>query len=105
VPELAKALTETQARRLVALNLVPQPGETANFSPETHLEVLAAHAPDLRVDVVLADTRVVANADTLRAAAEKLGGRLVLAPVAMTDGSARHDPDLLAAAYTEIFRS
>jgi uncharacterized cofD-like protein len=105
VPELAKALTETRARRLVALNLVPQPGETANFSPETHLEVLAAHAPDLRVDVVLADTRVVANADTLRAAAEKLGGRLVLAPVAMTDGSARHDPDLLAAAYTEIFRS
>jgi uncharacterized cofD-like protein len=104
VPDLAKALLETRARRLVAINLVPQPGETANFAPETHVQVLAAHAPGLRVDVVLADVGVVANADTLRAAAAQLGGRLVLAPVAMRDGSPRHDPDLLAAAYAQVFR-
>jgi uncharacterized cofD-like protein len=104
VPELAKALITTRARVVVALNLVPQPGETANFSPEAHLDVLAAYAPGLRVDVVLADAGVVANADTLRAAAEDFGGRLVLAPVAMADGSPRHDPDLLAAAYSEIFK-
>jgi uncharacterized cofD-like protein len=103
VPELAKALIATPARVVVALNLVPQPGETANFSPEAHLDVLAAYAPGLCVDVVLADAGVVANADTLRAAAEDFGGRLVLAPVAMADGSPRHDPDLLAAAYSEIF--
>ncbi|MDQ1486366.1 MAG: hypothetical protein QOJ62_2059 [Actinomycetota bacterium] len=105
VPELAAALVETPARRLVALNLAPQPGETANFSPETHLDVLAAHAPRLRVDVVLADAGVVANADTLRSAAAELGGRLVLAPVAMGDGSPRHDPELLATAYAGIFSS
>jgi len=103
VPELAKALIETDARKVVALNLAPQPGETADFSPEAHLDVLAAHAPGLRVDVVLADERVVAKADTLRAAAEEVGGRLVLAPVAMSDGSPRHDPELLAAAYEGIF--
>src|SRR2546430_6572321 len=55
VPELAKALIGTGARRLVALNLAPQPGETPDFSPEAHLAVLAAHAPGLQVDVVLAD--------------------------------------------------
>ncbi len=103
VPELAKALIETPARKIVALNLVPQPGETADFSPEAHLDVLAAHAPELSVDVVLADERVVAKADTLRTVAADMGGRLVLAPVAMSDGSPRHDPELLAAAYAGIF--
>jgi uncharacterized cofD-like protein len=55
VPELADALISTRARRLVALNLAPQPGETEGFSPHTHLEVLADHAPELTVDIVLAD--------------------------------------------------
>ena len=40
------------------LNLAPEPGETAGFSPEQHLAVLAEHAPDLRVDAVLADVGV-----------------------------------------------
>jgi uncharacterized cofD-like protein len=106
VPDLAEALVTTSARTIVALNLAPQPGETSNFSPETHLDVLAAHAPGLTIDVVLADESVVAqtsNADTLRAAAADLGGRLVLAPVAMEDGTARHDPERLAAAFRGIF--
>lgn len=103
VPDLAKALIGTSARKLVALNLAPQPGETEDFSQAAHLQVLGAHAPRLRIDAVLADAGVVANADTLRAAAAQLGGRLVLAPVAMSDGSPRHDPDLLAAAYASIF--
>ena len=59
--------------------------------------------PSCKVDVVLADARVVAKADTLRAAAAELGGELVLAPVAMSDGSPRHDAELLAAAYADIF--
>ena len=57
VPSLATALAATAARRLVALNLVPQPGETEGFSPHRHLEVLTDHAPSLTVDVVLADSR------------------------------------------------
>src|SRR5205814_1562141 len=50
VPQLRDALLSTPARRLVALNLAPQPGETAGFSPERHLEVLAEHVPGLRLD-------------------------------------------------------
>jgi uncharacterized cofD-like protein len=104
VPEMAKALTATTARRAVALNLLPQPGETDGFSPETHLEVLGAHAADLELDVVLADESSVGDGDAaLREAASSFGARLVVADVACDDGSPRHDPARLASAYREIF--
>jgi uncharacterized cofD-like protein len=104
VPELADALITTRARRLVALNLVPQPGETEGFSPHTHLEVLAEHAPELTVDIVLADRDAAGGtAAQLEKAAGLLGGRLVLADLAMRDGSPRHDPRQLAGALAEIF--
>jgi uncharacterized cofD-like protein len=103
VPALAKALRTTAARRLVALNLVAQPGETEGFSPHRHLEVLAEHAPGLTVDVVLADTRAARGCeDELEKAARLLGARLALAEVAAEDG-VRHDPERLAAAFRELF--
>jgi uncharacterized cofD-like protein len=104
VPQLAEALVTTRARRLVALNLAPQPGETEGFSPQTHLEVLADHAPGLTVDVVLADRGAVsAAAPELEKAAGLLGGRLVLADLAVGDGTPRHDPRRLAGAFAQIF--
>ena len=104
VPGLAKALLTTRARRLVALNLAPQPGETEGFSPHTHLEVLANHAPELAVDVVLADRGAASAASAeLEKTAALLGARLVLADLAMGDGTPRHDPRLLAGAFAQIF--
>jgi uncharacterized cofD-like protein len=104
VPELATALVGTRARRLVALNLAPQPGETEGFSPHAHLEVLADHAPALSVDVVLADREATRGATAeLEKAAGLLGARLVLADLAMGDGSPRHDPRRLAGAFAQIF--
>ena len=104
VPELAAALVETRARRLVALNLAPQPGETEGFSPHAHLEALADHAPDLAVDVVLADRAAARESITeLEKAAGRLGARLVLADLAIADGSPRHDPLRLAGAFAQIF--
>src|SRR6202044_2042950 len=44
VPGLAAALQATTARRALVLNLVAEPGETAGFSAERHLHVLAQHA-------------------------------------------------------------
>jgi uncharacterized cofD-like protein len=105
VPELAAALHVTTARRLLVLNLAPQPGETDGFSPHKHLEVLAGHAPALTVDIVLADTRA-SDAGTqadLEKAAAVLGARLVMADVAAADGTPRHDPVLLAETYARIF--
>jgi uncharacterized cofD-like protein len=104
VPELAEALITTPARRIVALNLVPQAGETDGFSPHAHLEVLAGHAPGLTVDVVLADRRAAGgSAAELEKAASLLGGRLVMTDLAMRDGSPHHDPRRLAGAFAEIF--
>ncbi len=103
VPALARALTSSRARRVVALNLAPQPGETDDFSPQAHLEVLQAHAPDLSVDVVIADAGVVDDPAALEKAVRRLGGRLVLAGVAADDGSPRHDPARLAQAFVQIF--
>jgi uncharacterized cofD-like protein len=104
VPQMAKAITGTRARRAIALNLSPQPGETDGFSPETHLEVLAAHAPDLDLDVVIADERMVtAGLTSLRDAAAGFGAGLIVADVACDDGTPRHDPRRLAAVYAEVF--
>jgi uncharacterized cofD-like protein len=102
IPELREALAKSAATRVVALNLAPQPGETEGYSPETHLEVLCAHAPELSVDVVVADEDRVLDRHGLMSAVESAGGRLVLAPVALGDGTPRHDPQLLAAVYSEI---
>ncbi len=104
VPELARALHTTSARRLVILNLAPQPGETDGFSPEKHLEVLREHAPSLSVDMVLADHGVVDEPRELEKAAVSLGARLVLADVGACDGSPRHDGPRLARVLDEIFR-
>ena len=103
VPEVATALIETRARRVVTLNLAPQPGETSGFSPENHLEVLAAHAPDLRLDVVLADPRSVTDEVALTQVAGDLGATLVIADIGVDDGRPVHDPVKLAAAYGDVF--
>lgn len=102
VPELRRALVETSARRVVVLNLAPQPGETAGFSPEQHLAVLAQHAPEFRVDAVLADDRSVPVPGRLFEAAAQLGARAVLAPIGETDGAPRHDPAALAGALRGV---
>jgi uncharacterized cofD-like protein len=102
VPELRRALHETAARRVLTLNLAPQAGETRGYSPEQHLEVLAAHAPDLRIDVVLADDASVVDQSALAKAAATLGAELVVADVARGDGSHRHDPERLAGVYGKL---
>ena len=102
VPDLRKALVTTDAKKIVTLNLAPQPGETDGFTPGHHLDVLAEHAPELRVDVVLIETRTVVEHHELEAAAERLGAELVIADVAADDGTPRHDPAKLATAYARI---
>jgi uncharacterized cofD-like protein len=102
VPDLRRALVGSQARKAVVLNLEPQTGETEGFSPADHLDVLARHAPDLRLDAVLADPRSVGDEEQLRRACAGLGAELVVADVACDDGSPCHDPGKLADAYARI---
>jgi uncharacterized cofD-like protein len=105
VPELREALVTTRARKVVVLNLVPEPGETAGFSPAQHLAVLSEHAPELRVDAVIADEAAVAGPARLdRAAGGVLDprGLVHVAAVAAADPVPRHDPAALAGAIAAV---
>jgi uncharacterized cofD-like protein len=101
VPELARAIVASPARRLVTLNLGAD-AETAGLTDADHLTALRRYLPALRVDTVLADSKAVGEPDTLREAADALGAQLVLAPVQLADGSCRHDPEALAAALVPV---
>jgi uncharacterized cofD-like protein len=103
VPELSAALHETAARRVVTLNLSPEIGETAGMGAAAHLQVLAQHAPELRIDAVVADPSAVPDIALLVAQTDSMGARLLLRQVGTGDGSPRHDPLRLAAAYRDVF--
>ncbi|MGH8824840.1 MAG: gluconeogenesis factor YvcK family protein [Jiangellaceae bacterium] len=103
LPELRRALVETPARRMVTLNLSPEGAETEGFTPEMHLEVLAAYAPDLRIDSVVADRASVPDEELLRRVADAFDADVIVTDVAMDDGTPRHDPERLARAYADTF--
>jgi uncharacterized cofD-like protein len=101
VPDLAAAVTASRAKRLVTLNLAAEK-ETSGLSLPDHLAALTRYLPTLRVDVVLADGKAVGDPEPLHRAAESLGARLSLAPIAVPDGSPRHDSAALAAALEAV---
>ncbi|MFD6856765.1 uridine diphosphate-N-acetylglucosamine-binding protein YvcK [Rhodococcus sp. NPDC060086] len=100
VPDVHDALVHTNARKVLVLNLAAEPGETAGFSAERHLHVLAQHAPDFRVDNVVVDAASVPvgrEREHLRRAASGFGADVDFVDVAET-GTHRHDPAKLARA-------
>ncbi|MEV6693024.1 uridine diphosphate-N-acetylglucosamine-binding protein YvcK [Micromonospora sp. NPDC051196] len=101
VPQLAAAILASPARRLVTLNLAAEQ-ETLGLSVADHLAALRWYLPELTVDHVLADSKAVGDPAPVDRAAESLGARLVLAPVAVDDGTPRHDPAALAAALVPV---
>ena len=103
VPQLREALVATSARRLLNLNLDHGRGETKGFRAVDLLASLGQHAPDLRLDIVLADPSSIEDEASVRAAAGDLGATLVLMPVAAMRHSGQHDALRLAAAYRDIF--
>jgi uncharacterized cofD-like protein len=104
VPELAAALQATTARRALVLNLVAEPGETAGFSVERHLHVLAQHAPGFTVHDVIIDAERVPSErerEQLRRTATLLDAQVQFADVARP-GTPLHDPGKLAAALDGV---
>ncbi|MCJ0902388.1 uridine diphosphate-N-acetylglucosamine-binding protein YvcK [Rhodococcus sp. ARC_M6] len=107
VPELVEALSATAARKVLVLNLAPEPGETAGFSAERHLHVLSQHVPDFRVDYVVVDSASVPagrEREHLARAANQFRAEVVYAEVAdPAAGSAHvHDPVRLAEVLAEL---
>ncbi len=101
MPTLREALVETGAHLVVVLN-VGQEDETAGFRAADHLRVLLDHAPDLPVGTVLVDRRESGDLTDLERLVRTCGARLRVVDVARDDGSPRHDPAKLAAAYADV---
>ena len=102
VPDARAALEKSKARKILALNLLAEK-ETRGMSSSDHIRSFHEHAPDLHLDVVLADPSAVDSIRETESAAAECGARLLLRQVRMGDGSARHDPLRLAAAYRDAF--
>lgn len=104
IPDLARAIAESPARRVVVLNIDQQVGETTGFSAHTYLDVLYNYLPDLRIDVVIADRRHVEDLDALRRSCGDLGADLFLLDVARAgaDFTGQHDPQRLAVAFDTV---
>ncbi|PRZ43719.1 putative cofD-like protein [Antricoccus suffuscus] len=106
VPDLRRAMEASPAKRLVALNLAQQPGETDNFSPAELLAALCAHAPGLRIDGVIADPEAILDLRELERECDAIGARLLVEPIASASSRFEHDPgryaDVIAAAVEQV---
>jgi uncharacterized cofD-like protein len=106
--ELGQALATTRARIVVVLNLVPQAGETDEYTPADLLRTLLAHAEPyggLHLDAVLADTDAVLDREDLAAYAREIGARLVVSSLAADDSAELHDPARLGQAIASALGS
>ncbi len=104
VPGLLDALGTTSARKLLFVNLAPEPGETPGFSVERHLHVLHAHADVLRIDDIVVDRASVPSGrerDHLERAAAQFGARLQVGDIAVS-GRHTHDPTKVAILVNEL---
>ncbi len=104
VPGLASALQATRARRALVLNLAAEPGETAGFSVERHLHVLAQHAPGFTVDHIIIDAERAPSErerEQLRRAATLFAAEVRFVDVSRP-GTPLHDPGKLAAALNGV---
>ena len=100
VPEMAQALRDTSATRILVLNAGPQAGETQDFTASRHLDTWAALAPGIGLEVVVADPRSLDDVAGFERAASRLGARVLLSDVLA--GQGHHDPVSLARALGQL---
>ena len=102
VPDMAEALRETSAQRILVLNAGPQSGETEGFTAVRHLETWAMLARDIPLDTIVVDPRSVDDMPGFERTARSLGARVVTADVLA--GSGHHDPDRLTEALQGLIQ-
>lgn len=119
VEGVAHAIARAEAPKIYVCNIMTQDGETEGYTAADHLEALLAHGEPGLLDLCLANTAPVRpgllekyreeDAVPLVVDRERVAGlglELVERPVASEEGDyARHDPDKLARAVLEIYRS
>lgn len=105
VPQLAQALRDTPAQRVLTLNVSLNDDEATGYTAAEHVEVIATHAPGLTFDHVIADPQVVRDEEeraALEGAVDRLGAELVVSDVGKTGAPGLHDTLRLAAAYRDV---
>lgn len=118
IPGIAKAVRESEARVVLALNLMTQPGETEDMDASDHLLAIETHAGRDLVDVVLvnAEAPTPARLSPYREAGARLvrfdpadfeaAGIAIAAADLLADGPLiRHDPAKLAGAVLDLARA
>ena len=116
IPDLAQALRETSAPRVLVLNLMTEPGETDAYSGPDHLRALDEHLGGRAVDAVLANDAPFPEELLARYAAQGahpvavgddgfggLGVPVIKAGLVAPEDPARHDPAALADALAACF--
>ncbi|KAA9394989.1 uridine diphosphate-N-acetylglucosamine-binding protein YvcK [Kocuria coralli] len=101
LPELRQALSATEGRRVITMNL-SRDTETEGKTSAEELQVLHEHAPELHIDAVVADPTSVEDQDHLQEVAGSMGATVHLADLRRSQGEGVHSPFKLAAAYQEV---
>ena len=91
VPQIRGALASTNAKIVVFLNLDARTikDEASALSPEVQIEFLKTHAPEVKIDYLVADNSIKTTG--LEAIANKYSAQLILSDLAHHPGSDQHD--------------
>ncbi len=112
VPEIAQAVRQSAAPVVYVASIMTEPGETTDFTLQDHVQAITAHLGRMP-DVVLMNSAPVETAVLhryhsegaevldLNSAERELRSRVRLAPL-LQAGTARHNPDALAAALIDL---
>ena len=103
IPEIAEAIAASSARKGIITNLSVGAQEAEGMTSLDMLDVLLARAGDCRFDALVADPTTLEDVLELAEAAQQRGLRTLLRQVSVGDGTPRHDPVRLAAAYRDLF--
>lgn len=103
IDDLRRSIVTTEAHRALILNLTLQESETEQMSSGDLVRAVRDAAPDLKLDVVIADPTSVDDIDDLMEASAELGARVLLRQVRSAMNPSVHDPLRLAAALRDAF--
>jgi uncharacterized cofD-like protein len=109
VPEIADAISASQAPVVYVCNVATQSGETDSFTVADHVGALLKHCPRLRVDYVLANNNMTPlqpefPADLVRRGDFSFGNvHLVEQDLMSEEFRIHHDPWKLAQALTSLY--
>ena len=91
VPQIRTALANSNAQIVVFLNLDARTvkDEASALSPEVQIEFLKTHAPEVKIDYLVADNSIKTTG--LETIAQKYQAQLILSDLAHHPGSDQHD--------------